>query len=322
MKLASIEKVKSIVKHPNADLLSICTVLNYQAIVKLNQFKEGDLVIFVQPDTILPDTEWSKFFKAKSNRVKAIKLRSAWSMGVVESLSILPFGDYVEGQEVSEILGIKKWEAPEPQDLQAKGVLPFGLPMTDEERYNNLISIPFGEIVDVTLKRDGKSWSAFAIQKDGIWHTGICGRRLEYKLDCENDYTKFKSILEPLLSFAQRNNQSIVLRGELTGQKIQSSVNNPHAQGEIVLHVFSVYLPDSHEYARRNNPFYFPLVAKELGLATVEFLETNVVLTPELLKKYEQDLKNINGKLFEGAIIQGGDFSFKVLSYHYDSVKN
>ena len=32
MKLVSIERVKSVVKHPGADMLSMCTVLGYQVI--------------------------------------------------------------------------------------------------------------------------------------------------------------------------------------------------------------------------------------------------------------------------------------------------
>jgi len=62
MKLASIEKIKSIIDHPNGEFLSIVTVLNYQVIVKRNQFKVEDLVVFISPDTVLPDAEWAKFY--------------------------------------------------------------------------------------------------------------------------------------------------------------------------------------------------------------------------------------------------------------------
>ena len=90
MKLASIERILEVLKHPNADALDIVKVLGYQCIVKKDQYKVGDLVVFIQPDTVLPDAEWSAFYKSKSNRVKAIKLRGSWSMGIVESLGIVP----------------------------------------------------------------------------------------------------------------------------------------------------------------------------------------------------------------------------------------
>jgi RNA ligase (TIGR02306 family) len=333
MKLASIERIKAVVNHPNADLLDVVTCLGFQAIVKRDQYKVDDLCVFIQPDVVLPDAPWATFYKAKSNRVKAIRLRQVWSMGIVESLSILPErtgfdGDGnereilpEEGDEVSEILGIVKYEAPEPQDLQAKGGLPFGLPITDEERFNNILELPYGEVVDVTLKRDGKSWTAYAIKKDNEWHTGICGRRLEYKLDCPNDYTKFQFVLSPLLEFAKSQDKSIVLRGELTGQKIQSSKNNPHSKGETVLHIFSVFLPDENTYARKGSEFYFPFVAEKLGLNHVEILEKDVILTPDLIKKYSQDVERINDKPYEGVVVQGDKFSFKILSHYYDSLK-
>src|ERR1017187_7144502 len=104
MKLASIEIIKAVVKHPNADNLDIVTVLNYQAIVKKDVWKAGDLAIYIQPDTVLPDKPWTEFYKAKSNRVKAIKLRKFFSFGIVESFENvgLVTGVYTEGDEESD----------------------------------------------------------------------------------------------------------------------------------------------------------------------------------------------------------------------------
>ena len=177
MKLASIEKVKEVIKHPNADALDILSVLGFKCIVKRDQFAVGELVIFIQPDTVLPDKEWAAFYRAKSNRVKAIRLRQVWSEGIVEKLSLLPVEgtghEHQVGDEVSIPLGVTKYDPPLPQGLSAKGVLPFGIPKTDEERFNNIIEIPFGELVDVTLKVDGQSCSIYAHKaEDGEIVTG------------------------------------------------------------------------------------------------------------------------------------------------------
>jgi hypothetical protein len=43
MKLASIEKIKSIEEHPNADKLEIATVLGYKAIVLKDIYKVDEL---------------------------------------------------------------------------------------------------------------------------------------------------------------------------------------------------------------------------------------------------------------------------------------
>ena len=95
--LASIQIIKEILPHNNADVLDICKVLGYSCITKKGQFKVGDLIIFIAPDTVLPEnTEWAKEFKAKSSRVRAIKLRSVWSEGLVLPLEILKsYGDFV-----------------------------------------------------------------------------------------------------------------------------------------------------------------------------------------------------------------------------------
>jgi RNA ligase (TIGR02306 family) len=335
MKLASFEKIHTVSKHPNADALDIVGVLGYKAIVKRDQYKVNDLIVFIQPDTVLPDnTAWAAFYKAKSSRVKAVKLRGEWSMGIVESISnvfsdkVLP--DLTEGNEVSGPIGVTKYEPPVPADLSAKGLLPYGIPKTDEERYQNLGvgGIPYQATVDVTLKIDGQSWTAYAKLEDGTVKTGICGRTLEFKEGVTNNYTlldKKYRILEKLTEYAQKHNISIAIRGESYGQGIQAFKMNPHSAKNKDLAIFSVYLIDEHRYARKGEPFYFLNVAADLGLPTVPLLEQDVVLSPELIQKYDEELKDIGGIPFEGVVINVENHadirSFKVINKYYDSNK-
>lgn len=327
MKLASIERVKSIVKHPNADALSIVTVLGYQAIVKLDQFKVGELVVLIQPDTVLPDAPWAAFYKAKSNRVKAIRLRQVWSMGIVESLAILgsvpqdldPITDAHEGYEVSGMLGVTKYEPPLPQDVNAKGHLPHGLNKTDEERWQNILQIPFGTIVDVTLKIDGQSSTVY--HKAGDY--GVTTRAMDLKMDSVNNYTiATKNFLDKFVYFCRDRNLNLALRGEVYGKGIQAHSNNPHAKKQLGFALFNVLNLDTLNYEGASSPFYFETLGKELGIETVPVLEKGVVLTPELIKKYDEELTEINGEPFEGVVIKlpdGG--SFKVINKHYDARK-
>jgi RNA ligase (TIGR02306 family) len=343
MKLASIEKIHTVIKHPNADALDIVGVLGYKAIVKRDQYKVGDLIVFIQPDTVLPDkTAWAAFYKSKSSRVKAVKLRGEWSMGIVESIQnvfgiefiqtdgIVPF---VEGVEVSEKIGVIKYEPLVPADLSAKGLLPYGIPKTDEERYQNLgvRGIPYQATVDVTLKIDGQSWTAYAKLEDGTVKTGICGRTLEFKESATNNYTlldKKYRILEKLTEYAQKHNVSIAIRGESYGQGIQAFKLNPHSSMQKDLAIFSVYLIDEKRHTGKGEQFYFRNVAADLNLPTVTILEDTVILTPEIIQKYDENLKEVNGKPFEGVVINvdrrsinGGVRSFKVINKYYDSSK-
>ena len=185
MKLASIELISDIQPHPNADKLDLAKVLGYTCIIEKGKYKVGDAVVLIQPDTVLPDKPWAEVFKKKGNRTKAIKLRGVWSFGIVMSpYDVCDLSDLKGmllpsniGKDISERIGVTKYEAPQPQQLDAKGHLPFGLGKTDEERYQNILDLPFGEIVDVTLKIDGQS-ATYYCRKDrvngtGEWTTGI-----------------------------------------------------------------------------------------------------------------------------------------------------
>lgn len=326
-KLASIQPILSVEKHPNADLLDVVQVMGYKAIVKRDQWKVGDLCIFIEPDSVLPNVPWSAFYRAKSGRVKAIRLRNVWSFGIVESQAVTGYSGPMEaGLDVTEALGITKFEPPMPQDLNASGPYGFGIPKTDEERYQSLGNdLPWGELVDVTLKIDGQSFTALRKKnEDGTVTLEVGGRSYLYKMDCENNYTrnaKNHQVLEKLAAFCDANNVNIAIRGESYGAGIQKFGHNPHTKVSLGLAFFSTWLIDEREYARKGHPLYIFDLAPKLGLPTVPVIEKDVVLTPELIKKYSEDLKTINGNMFEGVVIQHKNGSFKIISLHYDTQK-
>ncbi len=327
MKLASIQIIKSIEKHPNADSLDIAQILGYKVIVKIGQFKVGDTVVFIEPDSQLPDKPWAAFYKSKSSRVRAIKLRGSWSMGIIESFDniglpkISPFGlPWEEGSDITEFLEITKYEPPAPQDLNAAGPFGFGIPKTDEDRYQSLREIPYGELCDVTLKVDGQS-SSF-LYKDG--ETGIGGRTMMYKLECDNNFTrnnKKHRVLEKLSAYCQENKVNLCIRGEQYGQGIQKFEINPHAKLPVDLAFYSTWLIDERCYANKGHPLYIFELAKRLELPTVPIVEKDVIITPELIAKYDEGISTINGKPFEGVVIQWKGGSFKIINKAYDSKK-
>lgn len=58
-------------------------------------------------------------------------------------------------------------------------------------------------------------------------------------------------------------------------------------------------------------------IAKRAG----DILERGVPLTQELINKYDHELETINGKMFEGVVVNGKDFSFKISNKNYDAKK-
>jgi RNA ligase (TIGR02306 family) len=328
IKLATVEKILEVYPHPNADSLEFAKVLGYQCIVPKGKWSVGDFCILIQPDTVLPDAEWSKVYKSKSNRVKAIKLRGEWSFGIVESFQILE-GDRAiiemalptEGLDVSQELGVIKYESPQPQDLNAKGGLPFDIPKTDEERFQNLnLEKYFGKSVDISLKIDGQSFTAF--YKDGDF--GVCGRTMEYKLDSDNNYTRnFKKykLEEKLRDYCQKYGVNIALRGEQFGAGIQASGLNPHAKHPLNLMFFSCYDIDNRRYFSPSEKHYYRNVCEELELPTVPRLEKNVIFDKSFIDQYQTAEKTDEGNPFEGVVVVGEGYSFKIINLNYDSRK-
>jgi len=107
-------KVDNIIKHPNADKLSIVTIKGWQCIVGLDQYKVGDLVVYCPPDSVIPENLIEKYgltYLKNGGRIGTVKLRKYLSEGLILSL---PEGKYKVGDNVAEVLGITKWQPPEP----------------------------------------------------------------------------------------------------------------------------------------------------------------------------------------------------------------
>lgn len=243
MKLASIETISEILPHSNADNLAIAKVLGWQCIVKKDEFKAGDKIVFVVIDTILPaNAPWSQFLKDKKNpdksiRLKTIKLRGEYSQGLILPLSILP--EAVQawhlGADVGGELGIKKYEKEIPTQLA--GIALGGFPShvvatTDEE---NGLSNPdlVQEVLShpeltITLKLDGSSCTIIA--RDGeIWQ--VCSRRLSLKETESNGFWKAARQLKIPRGFTG------AIQSELMGPGVQG---NQLKLSEPTLFVFQI----------------------------------------------------------------------------------
>jgi RNA ligase (TIGR02306 family) len=237
------------------------------------------------------------------------------------------FGDfkYNIGKEVSYLICVTKYEATQPQQLDAKGPLPFGLNKTDEERFQNFLELPFGEVVDVTLKVDGQSatYYCYKDRQTGEWHTGICSRSLEMKPECNNNYTRINKkydILSKLLNYCSFRDVSLALRGEIYGNGIQGHAANPHSKMPLDFAAFSVYNFDTFKYENTADQHNYQNVCGAMWLPMVPTVAVDK-LTPELIKHYAEDISEIDGKPFEGVVIKHKNGSFKVINLNYDERK-
>jgi RNA ligase (TIGR02306 family) len=101
-------RVGKIEKHPNADTLGVTHVGAYPVIVKLGDFREGDLAVYVPVDAVVP-SDRPQFSFLDSPRIKARRLRGVFSQGL---LVHAPQG-CVEGDDCAALLGVRKYETPE-----------------------------------------------------------------------------------------------------------------------------------------------------------------------------------------------------------------
>lgn len=120
-KLATIRRVSAVSDIPNKDRIGLAHIDGWTVIVQKEQIKPNDLVCFIEIDSVLPDAEWCSFLK--DHRIRTMKMAGCLSQGIAFPLSILPDGVSVEeGDDVTEILGVKKWERPDAEDYGAVGV--------------------------------------------------------------------------------------------------------------------------------------------------------------------------------------------------------
>lgn len=139
-----VVRIGKVEPHPNADRLEITNVHadengqgGYPTIIAKGTFKTGDLAVYVPVDALVPvsrpefafllpepvrkdsmdDVAWAERLrkyeqeKTEKIRIKAKKLRSVFSMGLLIPVPAEPA--YVEGDNVQELLGIDKYEPDE-----------------------------------------------------------------------------------------------------------------------------------------------------------------------------------------------------------------
>jgi hypothetical protein len=116
-KLASIQTVKEVSPILGADNIELTTILGWKCITKKGEFKVGDLAVYCEIDSILPEREPFMFLATKKFRIKTWKLNKfgVVSQGILFPLFVLPEGKYKEDQDVTDILGVTKYE-PEETD--------------------------------------------------------------------------------------------------------------------------------------------------------------------------------------------------------------
>ena len=275
-KLATVETISAIKTHNNADALELAMVRGWQVVVRRGEFQPGDKVIYLEIDSWVP-TEIAPFLSkgqeprvyegVKGERLRTIKLRGELSQGLVlppETINPSLVVDWADGTDLTEILGVLKWEPPISAQLagQVEGNFPSFIRKTDQERVQNcysemaLLDNHQHGGIDWILeeKLDGSSCTVFVDFKpdvaSGIYEVGVCSRNFQLKINDENkDNTFIKTVTEAgYLDHIHKLGESIAVQGELCGPGIQG---NKYKLERPTFFVFDVYLNHQRRYATR-----------------------------------------------------------------------
>ena len=109
-KLVSIQEIKDIKPIENADKIEVVKVLGWNVVVKKDEFKIGDKIVYAEIDSLFPEKEEFEFLRDRHFRIRTIRLRGQVSQGICFPMDILPEGNYEIGDDVTKILGVTKYE--------------------------------------------------------------------------------------------------------------------------------------------------------------------------------------------------------------------
>lgn len=178
-------------EHNNADKLEIAVIGGeggFACVVGLEQFKSGDLVIYIPPDSIVPENirthlEQNKI-TIKDGRIRPIKIRGVLSEGLcLNPADWLEAQDIVLDNDVTQTLGVEKYEPPPPR---GGGIFRSGMGINIHyvnpafPKYTSIENIKKyprvleeGEKVVVTKKAHGTNfrcgWASKPNYKKSIW---------------------------------------------------------------------------------------------------------------------------------------------------------
>jgi len=341
-KLATVRKIDELRAIEGADAIECAVIGGWTAVVKKGDFNVGELAVYLEIDSWVPTSlapflskgkEPREYNGVKGERLRTVKLRGQLSQGLLLPFTAkmaidigagpgARFTDY-EGVDVTELMGIQKWEMPMNAQLagMAKGNFPAEIPKTDQERVQNLkleiaAAAAAGAQFEITEKLEGSSMTCYLI--DGVF--GVCSRNLDLKETADNAFwqTARKEGIEEKMR-AVPTAGDFAIQGELIGPGIQGNI---YKMRECEFRVFDVYNISGGFYmqpaARRDlikqmDLKHVPVMLsdKDLGVGSIE----------EILQWADSKsvMGDITGPWREGIVFKetNGGMTFKAISNKY-----
>ena len=349
--LASIRQIKDKRPIENADRIEVCTVDGWEVVVKKDEFNIDDLIIYIEIDSIVPDIPCFEFLRDRGFKVKTIKLRKQISQGLIMPLSILPEGLYTKGQDVTDILGIIKYESNSEREANKTAyvstsplfkkfmkykmfrkligdkylkhkkhqkLFPDWIKKTDETRVQNLPERFYQNIrsyylFNVTEKLDGQS-ATYAVKKKLFGpEYFVCSRNIRLQKHDSSSYWTIsdKHDIKAVLSDIMKNKDCRNV--VLQGEIIGNGIQgNKYNKLFYDFYAFNLII-DGYQYSTNEMAF----ILEDYGIKTVPIVKRRYQLPQTIseLVKYATDKSVVNPKINrEGLVLRWDEISFKVIN--------
>lgn len=228
-----VVQIGEIIKHSNADSLGITEVDGRPCIVRLGQWNQGDLAIYVPIDSLCPASDERFAFLAGQHspdpegrcRVRAMRLRGVFSMGLLikptnKELGLADEIAHTHGlrsetdADLRRFMGIGIYEPPIPTGGGETERDPGFLPVYDIESVRKWgpVVLTEGEEVVICEKIHGAN-GRFAWHRDRLW----CASRTQFYKPGEGMWQRVAEA-ERLADKLASTCPGIAIYGEVYGQ--------------------------------------------------------------------------------------------------------
>lgn len=331
-------KIEKVEKHPDADTLDVCTVLgDYPVITKRDEYTVGSIAGYIPIDSIVPDVEQFHFLcplnkekyeevegdtivtkerilgtkypvgsvPEKYRRIKAKRIRGIYSQGMLINLqpwldSFSITGEPIDGQSIVELIGLKKWEEEEEENLPGlkktrgtnaeKAPAGWSIPHYDIDGIRKYVEcLGDGEEIVLTEKIHGSN-AGFSHDGTRLW---VKSRNYYKKMDEDDMWwdIALRYDLESKLS----QHPGLAFFGEVYGQVKKFRYDTVIAEGRLMTKIrfFDIFDTKRMRYLDYDDRVK---IITELGLDSVPELYRGPWLGKEQMYPFAEGLTTLGGK--------------------------
>lgn len=348
-KLASIKQISAIHPIEGKNRIGLAIVDGWQVIVQKADYSPGDLCVFCEIDSVLPEKPEFEFLRSKGFRIRTMKMAGVISQGICFPLSILPpkkHGEYSLEEDVTDVIGVTQYAPTQDKEPEApqkktkwpkwlmrfkwfrslvlpkkrKGGFPSFVSKTDETRIQNIPHVVEDKRPWVaTEKIDGQSGTFAMVRHRRPWPFKdryeyiVCSRNLRLGKPDNSSYWQVSNryhIENVLYNMLSNSDRDwIAIQGECVAPNVQG---NKYKVDKPDLYVFNLIYPTG----RLDSPTAASII-QNYGMKFVPILDTCYVLqdTVNEVLDYAHGQSAIGDTIREGIVFrsQDGKQSFKAV---------